>query len=153
MIFFLAFCFVIIIPLSLFYFKYGKHKTYQTFFSKGGFFWMTLLLIWGTKSPNLVISEIDFVVLTFLFISLSFLASLCLEDIMHLSVPVKTLFLAIFFLINKLEASLIIGCQKTPEARQAIMTELIQENNNVKVNMMWPQSLLIYTKLIGKILS
>ena len=61
---------------------------------------MTLLLIWGTKNPNLLISEIDFVVLTFLFISLSFLASLCLEDMMHLSVPVKTLFLAIFFLIG-----------------------------------------------------
>ena len=100
MIFLLAFCFVIIIPLALFYFKYGKHNTYQTFFSKGGFFWMILLLLWGTKKPSLLISEIDFVVLTFLFMSLSFLASLCLEDIMHLSVPSKSLFLAIFFLIG-----------------------------------------------------
>lgn len=65
----------------------------------------------------------------------------------------KEVGLSTVFLINKLEASLIIGCQKTPEARQAIMTELIQENNNVKVNMMWPQSLSIYTKLISKMLS
>ena len=65
----------------------------------------------------------------------------------------KEIGLSTVFLVDKREASLIIGCQKTPEARQAIMTELIQENNNIKVNMMWPQSLSIYTRLIAKILS
>ena len=63
----------------------------------------------------------------------------------------KDVGLSTVFLVNETNSSTIIGCQINPEARQAIMTEITQENNDVKINMMWPQSLSFYALLINKI--
>lgn len=63
----------------------------------------------------------------------------------------KDVGLSTVFLVNETNSSTIIGCQSNPEARQAIMTEITQENNDVKINMMWPQSLSYYALLINKI--
>lgn len=100
MIFFLALCIVIILPLSIFCYNYGKKKTSQVLFFRGGFIWISLLFIWALKNQNLLLPTIDFLTLSFLIISLGLLSNLCLEDMLNRSVPVIPLYLAVFFLIG-----------------------------------------------------
>ena len=100
MIFFLALCIVIILPLSIFYYNYGKKKTSQVLFFRGGFVWIILLFFWALKNQNLLLPTIDFLTLCFLIISLGLLSNLCLEDMLNRSVPVIPLYLAVFFLIG-----------------------------------------------------